>query len=610
MDKNIAQILSLPDDVADILTGTLYDISIDDGNNNSIKIPDMWTLERFIEAGIIRNIREDEIETIQYPYIAYEHVVFSDELALNLDNIAASYQETKKRSRVIQINDTLSTIDSLYIREKDAWYLFEFKNGDWNVRDIEKKVHETLQLLGDLDRLDKSAVITTNRNKHVIETENLNLKSKLTEKLGFEASSEFYKNNMFLYIVYTTDRVRKAKELLKLCSQRNEYADMDEVFRRYGLFRKEIVMPEMKMGYELVNRLAAYLLKATTRNNYFSVYQNVEDMYVRYKNISKPSCQKYLALLKEVPAFISEIRKFLPEKVRSLFSDNMSAEDFLKSLAVCSIWHIKEENMPECDWDEYKVVEKLLDTMLQEEYSKYVAECKNIVQLFGGLLSEDQNMLRFICSDGFADEVRDLVETDFHEALGRILLIRRMTDQRGCYNLNRQQQEMLIRSILQEEMAETDAVLNIVDNDMERFLRFTALRTYFAKRYTCFWNTQEDDYMHMCRQIYYIAQLYEKKETSGESRQKARTYGCFGTLLSSLEDEGTSADLQKKVEERVARIEQKILAGRSRREIQPLTMAVEGVLGSKYIAVQQLKYSLEGTTFKKVCGCKGEDFLF
>lgn len=210
MDKNIVQVLNLPDDVADILTGTLYDISIDDGNNNNIKIPDAWTLERFIEAGIIRNISEDEIETIQYPYIAYEHVVFSDELALNLDNIASSYQETKKRSRVIQINDTLSTIDSLYIGERDVWYLLEFKNGDWNFRDIEKKVYETLHLLGDLEKLDKNAVITTNRDKHMVEVENLNLKSRLVKELGFEATSEFYKNKMHLYIVYA-DHVRKAK---------------------------------------------------------------------------------------------------------------------------------------------------------------------------------------------------------------------------------------------------------------------------------------------------------------------------------------------------------------------------------------------------------------
>ncbi|MDE6925742.1 MAG: hypothetical protein K2O97_15065 [Acetatifactor sp.] len=37
-------------------------------------------------------------------------------------------------------------------------------------------------------------------------------------------------------------------------------------------------------------------------------------------------------------------------------------------------------------------------------------------------------------------------------------------------------------------------------------------------------------------------------------------------------------------------------------------MAAEGVIGSKNIAVQQLKYSFEGSIFKKVSGCKGEDF--
>ncbi|HBA47258.1 MAG TPA: hypothetical protein DDY31_19940 [Lachnospiraceae bacterium] len=213
MEKNIAQILGMPKDVEKILVGTLYELSADDGGNNDIEISDEWTLKRFIEAGFIRGIRENEIEKIQYPYAVNEHVVFSDEPALNLDNLAASYQATKRRNSVIQVNDTLSTIDALAIRGKDAWYLFEFKNGEWNVRDIEKKINGTIRLLGDLERLDNDAVITTNRDEHAVKVRNLNLKAKLENEMGFRADSAFYKSRMSFYIVYT-DNIKKAKEFI------------------------------------------------------------------------------------------------------------------------------------------------------------------------------------------------------------------------------------------------------------------------------------------------------------------------------------------------------------------------------------------------------------
>ena len=103
MDKNIAQILSLPEEAEKILIGTLYDISVDDGKNNDLNIPDEWTLERFMEAGLTRDIQE-EMGFIQYPCKINERVVLSEELALNLDNIAVSYQATKKQGCLLPIN--------------------------------------------------------------------------------------------------------------------------------------------------------------------------------------------------------------------------------------------------------------------------------------------------------------------------------------------------------------------------------------------------------------------------------------------------------------------------------------------------------------------------
>ncbi len=113
--------------------------------------------------------------------------------------------------------------------------------------------------------------------------------------------------------------------------------------------------------------------------------------------------------------------------------------------------------------------------------------------------------------------------------------------------------------------------------------------------------------MHMCRQIYYIKEFYEEKHPSGEniqeesarkqSRQKIRTYGCFGTLLHSIMTEESSEDFSEKLKEHINRIEKKILAGRSRRELQALHMAVRGTISGETIALWQLKYLFEGSVF-------------
>lgn len=233
-------------------------------------------------------------------------------------------------------------------------------------------------------------------------------------------------------------------------------------------------------------------------------------------------------------------------------------------------------------------------------------------------MCEDKKQLDSVYSEKFADELQSLTNTDFYEALGRILLIQRLTNKRGCYRLSRRQQEELVGSILHVNAEDVESVLDVVDNNMESLLKFTALKTYFSRKYACFWNPEQDGYMHMCRQIYYIKELYDEKQPAGESihelntqkqsGQKIRTYGCFGTLLHFLMKEEPSEGFQEKVREKVNRIEKGILAGKSRMEIQPLQMAVQGIISGETIALQQLKYFFEGSVFQKVVGCKGEDF--
>lgn len=175
-----------------------------------------------------------------------------------------------------------------------------------------------------------------------------------------------------------------------------------------------------------------------------------------------------------------------------------------------------------------------------------------------------------------------------------------------------------MRNILHVKEEEVGSLLDAVDNKTENLLKFAALKSYFAGRYTCFWNPGQDDYMHICRQIYYIKEFYEKKQSSGEciqekdaqkqNRQTLRTYGCFGSLLHYFMPEEPSENFSEKLREHIDWIEKKILEGRSRMELQSLQMAVRGTISGESIALWQLKYLFEGSVFQKVVGVKGEDF--
>lgn len=404
-----------------------------------------------------------------------------------------------------------------------------------------------------------------------------------------------------------TDNIRKSRKFLEFCTLKNQYAKMNKIFEQYKVFERGAVIPRIDTGYKFVDILGTYLLEAASNNQYYLIYCRIGNMLERFERIDKVSDKKYLEALKRIPVFMFKFSDMLTDK-RSLFSESMSPDEFMRQLAVYSIRHVKEEELPECGLDAYDIVKGLLDTVMKGENSGYIPEGAELIKLFGKLLHSDKNKLESICSDEFVSEIESLMAADFNEALGRLLLIQRITDEKGCYNLNRSQQGALVQNILHMNTTETESLLNIVNDDMKLFMQFVALKAYTQKRYTCFWNTQKDVYLYMCRQIYYIQQLYEKKAVSGDKGQKTRTYGCFGSLLKEMGEQVPSKEFQKKLKEKVELIEKKILMGESRLEIHPLETAVQGMIGRKSMTIQQLKYSFEGSVFKKVDGCRAEDF--
>lgn len=122
MKNRICTKLQLPDEIEKYFIGTFYDISVDDGGKNVIEVLDEETEEHMISAGLIRDICEGE-----YPKKIVQHMVLSDEKALNLDNLAASYAATQQYVDCMRQNCMLSTVDALYVDAKKECYFIEFK---------------------------------------------------------------------------------------------------------------------------------------------------------------------------------------------------------------------------------------------------------------------------------------------------------------------------------------------------------------------------------------------------------------------------------------------------------------------------------------------------
>ena len=148
-------------------------------------------------------------------------MVLSDEKALNLDNLAASYAATQQYVDCMRQNCMLSTVDALYVDAKKECYFIEFKNGEWTENDISKKVYESKTLLKNLQLMDVEAVITDNRTTDKKKVDNLYISERIANYSGIDGTDEFYKKKVYLVVVYNEGK-KVAEEYAKFCSKRDQ----------------------------------------------------------------------------------------------------------------------------------------------------------------------------------------------------------------------------------------------------------------------------------------------------------------------------------------------------------------------------------------------------
>ena len=139
---NILEDLGLSPEVEKYLVSTFKELSVDDCSRNDIELKNEWELERFEEAGFIDKT-EDEYK--EFPFKVHQYVVTSQVKAIDLDNVAASYNATIRERDILRTNECIGSTDALYINNDkidNCWYLIEFKNGEWDYKDIKEKASQ------------------------------------------------------------------------------------------------------------------------------------------------------------------------------------------------------------------------------------------------------------------------------------------------------------------------------------------------------------------------------------------------------------------------------------------------------------------------------------
>lgn len=440
-----------------------------------------------------------------------------------------------------------------------------------------------------LEVLDNDAYFTTNRDADSVHVTNFKLTEKLGEVFGYDGTEKFIKNNIQLMVVYT-DKMQKESAFLKLCDRRKEFQEIDKILSNGNVFSNCHLKAKVNMGYTNLSILATYLLEADSYNKYFMLYRNVCKYIDRIKQITNE------------PAQIVDKRlyEYLSQKMSREIDNNcqiITWADFKKMMARHSIRYAKDEEMFECNDDEYDRVCKIFHGLYlnDKEIMKFQKSISDLQQKLLLLFpkSEQQEEIGLMTNSNFLKYSLDVEQT-----IGKILLHERVIKKNGYHTINIQQKKLLLQNVMKISEQESDRVLMIIEEDMILLTQYVAFKCYFEKKYHVFQDFEEDQYMHFIRQIYYLEELY-KTESFGKS--KVATYGIFRPYLEML---NLSPD---KMYETVKKIEMKILQGKSKEEILSLHIGVFHCMDSNDIKIEKLKNIFEKTELKAVLGCKGED---
>lgn len=594
MGEEIKDILKLPSQIESILIDSLYNLSADDGGKNNIEIKDEWELKKFMEAGLLCFPSDHNLQEINYPYSMVIHIVTSQDIALNMDSIGESYNATKNSKSVLNEYQKLSTVDAIYITGKE-WYFIEFKNGDWDYKDIEKKVYATQHILGDLSVIDNDAVITSNRSSKKYNIKQLKLFQKLKEKFGFEPINDFYKQRAHLMIVYSgKDNI--LKKLSKLCKRKNEFQDMHKTLQKYLNISKfeKVPMVKVDFGYSKVNEWIAYLLNTKSTNNYLGIFENIEKMYDRIREINNGN-SKLVKKLKQLPEKSELIVQMLAEiKVEN--GGMVNEEEFARILAAESVYPAKYR-WGDNNKDIYDKLSELLDLLKCDNFDELNRMSEQVNEISRCLYGNNNKKMLFplkLTPKNINEFLFNVNEKE--DMIGKIILVQRLMKKKQSMDIQAEQKKQLLVNILKMEEYEAGQVADATELNMPLFFAFIAQWAYCNDKYTFKGDSNEEVYYHVIRQINNLSELNKKRQDE--------KYGKFGKYIDYRVKNNPTCTLESELK----RINKEILLGNDLKEMYPMEIAVIKLIPDDDIRIRKLKNTFQGSLLKSVKGCKSVDF--
>lgn len=610
MDKNIIELLDFPKEVEERFIDSLRNISIDDGKNE-IEIIDECMLERFYSAQLLSDDVYENKQNIEYPLKVGQNVVYLDELALNLDNISASYSATKKELDCFRSNITLSTVDALYVNSAQEWFLIEFKNGNWDKEEIRNKCYETRNLLDDLKVLDEKAIVTTNREKENIIVEGLKLSEKIEKVLKYERTSEFYREHVNLVVVYSADK-KISERYAKLCGMMDKHNNLCQILEDSGILENNRITKknvDVRFGNEAINDLAKCLLASKVVNQNFRIFDEVLKADKRFDDIDNNTSgvKKYIRKLEKYPEIMENVLAvFYKDANKDIIN---RPKEFLKYIAARSIRGYENERLS-YERDDYEIVEDLLKIIDKEQYDKFHNKISSIIELF-----EEKKALEKEFDVEFTEQLEGMLKNDFNNALKRIMLIYRLNEGIKRKPITGEQMELLLHHVLGMEDKEAKTVVERMnketeDEKMTLFLDFVAVYVYLKYDSNVRRDARYDKYYHIVRQLEYYNEFTKRnsKEESGKKDDGKKDYGFFAESIYAKISKYKIENKRDMLKNELQRVERKIFEGKSFHEIYPFTKAIKLFVDPNPHSIKWLRDCLEGSVVKSVKGCWGPDF--
>ena len=152
--------------------------------------------------------------------------------------------------------------------------MIEFKNGEWDYKDIKEKIYDSITLLNNIYELDQHAILTSNRSNKMIIKDNLNLADNLFKNYGFEATAAFYKKRVKMLIVISGNK-KIIKRYMDLCRNKDNYQKMEGILTRIDLKLLRYNRLKFDFGYDKINALANMLITANSANKGIIKYDGI-----------------------------------------------------------------------------------------------------------------------------------------------------------------------------------------------------------------------------------------------------------------------------------------------------------------------------------------------